>query len=161
MQWLSNPNVVGIFLAPPCGSASRARAIPMKRKRPGRTKISKANRLYHLTAQLVTWAQQEGCLICIENPHLLQFSFFQACQYGGTRPKRTMLAFNTDEFSTINKMCNGGHSHEKWGLQSNEKVFATSLEAAYPMQLARTIAAAFVLVLQRRGIRMPPDTCLK
>ena len=23
MQWLENPNVVGIFLAPPCGSASR------------------------------------------------------------------------------------------------------------------------------------------
>ena len=29
MQWLSNPNVIGIFLAPPCGTASRARAIPM------------------------------------------------------------------------------------------------------------------------------------
>jgi hypothetical protein len=76
MQWLSNPNVIGIFLAPPCGTASRARAIPMKPKRPGdppapkplrsdafpngipgmsffdRVKISKANRLYHLTAQL-------------------------------------------------------------------------------------------------------------
>ena len=77
MQWLSNLNVIGIFLAPPCGSASRARAIPLKRNRPGdpmppkpfrsnafpngiprmnfldRLKISKANKLYHLTSELV------------------------------------------------------------------------------------------------------------
>ena len=70
MQWLSNPRVVGLFLAPPCGSASRARAIPLQRKRPGdppapkslrsdqhpngipgirladREKISRANKLY-------------------------------------------------------------------------------------------------------------------
>ena len=32
MSWLQIPNVVGIFLAPPCGSASRARQIPLKRK---------------------------------------------------------------------------------------------------------------------------------
>ena len=35
MQWLSNENVIGIFLAPPCGSASRARSIPLKRKHLG------------------------------------------------------------------------------------------------------------------------------
>ena len=35
MQWFSNHRVVGLFLASPCGSASRARAIPLKRKRPG------------------------------------------------------------------------------------------------------------------------------
>ena len=35
MQWLSDSRVVGLFLAPPCGSASQARAIPLKRKRPG------------------------------------------------------------------------------------------------------------------------------
>ena len=75
MQWLPNPYVVGIFLAPPCGSASRARSIPLKRKSPGdppaprplrgnafpnglrflsfvdKMKISKANKLYHLTAK--------------------------------------------------------------------------------------------------------------
>ena len=30
-QWLAQENVVAIFLAPPCGSASRARQIPLKR----------------------------------------------------------------------------------------------------------------------------------
>ena len=29
MSWLQMPNVVGIFLVPPCGSASRARQIPL------------------------------------------------------------------------------------------------------------------------------------
>ena len=200
MQWLSNPSVLGIFLAPPCGTASRARAIPLKRKRPGdppapkplrsdafpngipgmsffeRMKISKANKLYHLTAQLVRWAAKEGCLICVENPqfslfwqttfmqevmHLLKFTIFQACRYGGTRPKRTMLAFNTEEFLAINKMCTGvsaKHQHDKWGLAGPEQQFATALEAAYPMTLAKTIAATFVQALENRGIRMPPET---
>lgn len=94
-QWLSNQFVVGIFLAPPCGSASRARNIPLKRKRdsgiaprapqPLRSdmylngsfvdaiKVSKANHLYHLTARLVEWATKQGCLFCVENP---QFSLF-------------------------------------------------------------------------------------
>ena len=72
MSWLQIPNVVGIFLAPPCGSASRARQIPLKRKfgckgngpRPLRTdefpngfpnlnptelsRVSLANQLYYL-----------------------------------------------------------------------------------------------------------------
>ena len=32
MSWLQIPNVVGIFLAPPCGSASRARQIPLEKR---------------------------------------------------------------------------------------------------------------------------------
>ena len=32
-SWLKNPRVVGVFLAPPCGTASRARSIKLKRKR--------------------------------------------------------------------------------------------------------------------------------
>jgi hypothetical protein len=87
-----------------------------------RLKISKANKLYHLTAKLVRWAVQEGCLFCVENPQfslfwqttfmqnvltLMQFTTFQACRYGSTRPKRTMLAFNAEEFATLNEMCDG------------------------------------------------------
>ena len=68
---------------------------------------------------------------------------------------------STEDFLTINKMCNGvsaQHRHEKWGLAGPEQRFATALEAAYPMTLARTIAAALVQALQNRGIRMPPET---
>ena len=71
-QWLAQENVVAIFLAPPCGSASRACQIPLKRAMgknshgplplrgdlhpngkpglsfPDRQRISLANKLYHL-----------------------------------------------------------------------------------------------------------------
>lgn len=192
MQWLSNENVIGIFLAPPCGSASRARSIPLKRKPkplrsnqhpnglPGlnfvdRIKISKANKLYFLTAKLIQWAVDHGCFFCVENlqfslfwqttfiqavVHLMQFTTFHSCMYGSSRPKRTMLGFNAKEFAVINKQCIGvskSHKHEAWGIHERSNQFATALETAYPMGLARMIAAQFVLALQRRGIRMPPD----
>ena len=200
-QCLANENVVGIFLAPPCGSASRARSIPLKRKRfedpaplaprPLRTdaypngipslpyvdaiKVSKANKLYFLTAQLVQWACNTGVIFCVENPqfsffwqtsfiqaviHLMEFTTFQSCCYGSTRPKRTMLAFNTPEFTAINAMCPGTsatHRHDKWGVAANNK-FATAMETAYPMPLARMIAIQFVVALQARGIAMPPES---
>ena len=143
MQWLPNPNVIGIFLAPPCGTASRARAIPMKRKRPGDPPAPKPLRsdafpkeipgMSFFRSRQDLQGQQTIPLDCI------CFTVFQTCRYGGTRAKRTMLAFNTEEFLTINKMCNGvsaQHRHEKWG-PGPEQRFATALEAAYPMTLAR------------------------
>ena len=38
MSWLQNANVIGVFLAPPCGSASRARQIPLKKRKFGGNK---------------------------------------------------------------------------------------------------------------------------
>ena len=72
-----------------------------------------------------------------------------------------MLAFNAEEFATINRMCDGetsSHKHEKWGLAADGTKFATSLEMSYPMKLARTIALQFVVALQRLRIQMPPET---
>ena len=69
-SWLKNPRVVGVFLAPPCGTASRARSMKRKRNAPeplldddspnglkslsfvNRMKISQANKLYHLTSSM-------------------------------------------------------------------------------------------------------------
>ena len=141
-----------------------------------RLKISKANKLYFLTSKLVQWAVAEGCIFCIENPqfnlfwqttfmqsviHLMNFTTFQTCMYGSKRPKRTMLGFNAEEFTVLNKMCSGvtsNHRHDSWGVHAGSNKFATSLETAYPTMLARAIAAQFVLALQNRGIRMPPET---
>ena len=92
---------------------------------------------------------------------LLQFTTFQACRYGSKRPKRTMLGFNVDEVSVINKMCEGTsstHRHEKWGIDASCNKFATALETAYPMPLVRMIATQFVVALQRMGIAMPHET---
>ena len=100
-SWLQNEQVLAVFLAPPCGSASRARQIPLKRKHFGhpsrrhhgprplrddanpnglpdlsdtdKQRVSLANQLYFLTAQIVQWAVENGVIICVENP---QFSLF-------------------------------------------------------------------------------------
>ena len=58
-------------------------------------------------------------------------------------------------------MCEGisaTHDHDKWGIFGPTQQFATSLETAYPMPLAGTIASAFVLALRHGGIKMPPET---
>ena len=104
-KWLDDPFVVGVFLAPPCGSASRARQIPLGKKgkltlrrhgpRPLRTgrhpngipflnsselsRISLSNKLYHLIAKVVRWAvRQVGCIFVVENP---QYSLFWATSF--------------------------------------------------------------------------------
>lgn len=106
-SWLRNKRIVGIFLAPPCGTASRAREIPLKRKRmttpgpkplrsddhpnglPGlgwvdKLKVSLANKLYHLTAKIVNWCTDHDIIVCVENPqHSLFWSttFWQAVSH--------------------------------------------------------------------------------
>ena len=141
-KWLDNPRVVGTFIAPPCGTASRARSIKLKRKRGGptplrtdacpnglpglsfvdRVKISQANKLYHLTAQVIKFAVARNILVCIENPQyslfwatsfwiqvagLLKYTVLHSCQYGSSRQKKTMLAHNHQAFSYICKKCTG------------------------------------------------------
>ena len=188
MSWINSRTVLGIFLAPPCGTASRARSIKLprnlKRKyhsepRPLRSnsqpngvsglgwldkfKISKANKLYHLTAQLVKHCVKEGLLVCVENlqyslfwattfwqqvSHLVMYSTFHTCQYGSKRLKRTMFAHNHPSFAAINMKCPGvssSHRHDKWGV--TKQGFATSEETAYPFVLAKTVAHAFAKAL--------------
>ena len=137
-------------------------------------KISKANKLYHLTAQLVRHCVKEGLLVCVENPqyslfwattfwqevaHLVMYSTFHTCQYGSKRLKRTMFAHNHPSFAAINMKCPGvssSHRHEKWGI--TKQGFATSEETAYPFVLARTVAHAFVKALLSLQLTAPADT---
>ena len=58
-------------------------------------------------------------------------------------------------------MCQGvtaTHRHQKWGLTGPNQRFATAMETAYPMPLARAIASAFLVALHNCGIKMPPET---
>ena len=204
-SWLQNPFVVGIFLAPPCGSASRARQIPFRRRfnyrgrnrarhgpAPLRTdlhpngvpglsetdlgRVSLANTSYHLTATLVRWACEVGCIVCVENPqcslywattfwlevaNLVSYPVFHSCQYGSLQKKRTTLAFNAFEFNVISYRCRGQnskHKHAAWGINSSTRKLATSEETAYPMGLAKLIAHCYVLALHRLQIQTPPET---
>ena len=100
-SWLQNEQVLAIFLVPPCGSASRARQIPLKRKRfghpaqghhgprplrddanvhglPGlsdtdKQRVSLANQLVFLTAQIVQWAVENGVIVCVCGKSAVQF----------------------------------------------------------------------------------------
>ena len=197
-QWLSHEFVVGIFLAPLCGSASRAREISLGKGckhvgprllrddehpngRPNltlqeRRRVSLANRLYHLTAELGLWAIRVGCIFCVENPQYslfwattfwtavadkFQYTIFHFRQYGSARKKKTMLAHNGPAFHAICAKCpgqNAKHKHAAWGVNSATKRFATSEETASPMGLAKMIANCFVVALQSKGVQMPPQS---
>ena len=87
---------------------------------------------------------------------LLTFTAHQACAYGSTRPKWTVLAHNCKTFERINKCCPGlslKHKHDAWGLTAQG--FATSQETAYPLQLAYEIAHAFASEAVHRGWKPP------
>jgi len=92
LQWLHSPLVVGVFLAPPCGTCSSARNIQLRDEKgrkiqgprplrsstwpeglPGlsdrdKARVSAANKLYDFVATIVTQAHSLGLLVVVENP---------------------------------------------------------------------------------------------
>jgi hypothetical protein len=96
-----------------------------------------------------------------EIAHLAMYSVFHSCQYGSSRKKKTMFAFNSAEFLAISAQCpgqNSKHKHARWGLNRHTNTFATSDEAAYPMGLACLIAVVFTRILLNNGIAPLPDS---
>ena len=103
--WLKSPNCVGMFAAPPCGTCSRARGIPIKLPngfliagpQPLRTdeqpngvsemsyvnrlRVSQANAIYHFITAAAEFSLENNKLVCIENPRLSLYwktTFFQS-----------------------------------------------------------------------------------
>ena len=178
-RWLAMPNCVGIWFAPPCGTASRAREIkgvpgppPLRSEKfpnglpqlKGQSllRVTLANQLYECVSDLVLEAASRNLVIGVENPrqslywrtsmfariaHLLQFTAFQSCAYGSRRPKWTAIAYTRGAFDCICKSCPGqscAQRHLPWGVAPEApNGFSTSLEAAYPLPLARALAHAF------------------
>ena len=90
--WMKSPLVVGIFIAPPCGTCSLARNIqlrnpqgkPIQGPRPLRSalhpqglpnltktenaRVSAANKLYEFVATLILFAHERGLIAVVENP---------------------------------------------------------------------------------------------
>ena len=105
-SWLQNPKVKAIFMAPPSGTASRARAANLKRKHPGsnnpvghkftplrtdrhpngipglsyvnRFRVSQSNKIFDLTARIVKFCVLHGIVVAVLSP---QFSFFWATTF--------------------------------------------------------------------------------
>ena len=160
----------------PLRSASQPNGLPFLSPL-NRARVSSANRLYEFVTKLVNLLIPLNIPIVIENPrsslywlttffqaikHHFKFTAHQACAYGGRRPKWTALAHTHDVFARINKCCPGesaSHKHAPWGFtfKNNERVFATSEEAAYPMELASEIAMAFKDVLHANSWILEPQ----
>ncbi len=83
-HYLSNENVIGVWMAPPCGTASKAREIQNGGPPPLRsdtcpdglinlsaadnTRVNKANALYWLTNRVALFCATHGLFFFIENP---------------------------------------------------------------------------------------------
>ena len=125
--WLKSPNCVGMFAAPPCGTCSRARGIPIKLPngfliagpQPLRTdsepngvsqmpyinrmRVSHANAIYHFITAAAEFCLDHDLLVCIENPRLSLYwktTFFL--------PLAHRLKF------TAHQACAYGSSRPKW-----------------------------------------------
>ncbi|CAE7222589.1 unnamed protein product [Symbiodinium sp. CCMP2592] len=86
MMWLSSPHVVGVFIAPPCGTSSRAREIALPEPSPAPlrsltfpdglphlsglnlVRVNRANQLYHFTTTICAEAHHRNLIIAVENP---------------------------------------------------------------------------------------------
>ena len=187
-RWLAMPNCVGVWFAPPCGTASRAREVkgvpgppPLRSEKfpnglpqlggQALLRVTLANQLYDCVSDLVLEAASRDLVIGVENlrqsfywrtsmfariAHLFQFTAFQSCAYGGRRPKWTAIAYTRGAFDGICKSC-PGHScaqrHLPWGVAPDApNGFSTSLEAAYPLTLARALAQAFFQACPPRAL---------
>ena len=72
----------------------------------------------------------------------IHYTDFQACAYGGHRPRWTRFAANFPEIAALCKQCDGQHGHLPWGLvyTASGTAFSTAMEAAYPRGLCDAIA---------------------
>ena len=129
--WLKSPNLAGVFVAPPCGTCSRARGIPVKLpngqtvqgpqplrsdSQPNglgklswidRQRVSSANKLYHFVTSIALECIQRGLIVCIENPRSSLYwktTFF--------KPLLQHLVF------TAHQACAYGSQRPKWIVSS-------------------------------------------
>ena len=104
MFWIGNPLLSAVFAAPPCGTCSRARDIPLPPPNsgpaplrsasypdglpsldgPSLSRVQAANACYQFLAQVATLCHSRGVLFACENPHRSWFwhtSFFQGISH--------------------------------------------------------------------------------
>ena len=126
-SWINSPSCMGVFCAPPCGTCSRARGIPIQLHNglkiagppPLRTdqhpdgvrhmsyvnrlRVSQANLLYKFVTAVALFCIQMGMIVVIENPRSSLYwktSFF--------RPLKKLLKF------TAHQACAYGSERPKW-----------------------------------------------
>lgn len=144
-QWIQAPNLLGVFMAPPCGTCSRARQIPVRSKngktlggpRPlrsdlqpngivglgwhERVRVSAANRLYEFLTEVALSCIATAKIVVIENP---RSSIYWLTDF--FKPLIPHLKF------TAHQACAYGSRRPKWtALAHNAESFG-SINACCP-----------------------------
>ena len=62
---------------------------------------------------------------------------FQACMWGGLRPKWTSIWTNVEELKELEAACDESHVHAPWSVTRDKQrwMFSTEEEAEYPDKL--------------------------
>ena len=169
-----------IWVAPPCGTASRARPKPLRSLlQPDgldslagwdKYKVETANQLYDAVYAITQCAVQLGICVAIENPtnsHYWNvastlkiqkefgdnFVTFHACAHGGTRDKSTSIWQSQHYFDSLALKCDRKHSHASWrpAMKDGRLQFPTAEEAAYPHLLCERIIACVMTQVLKMG----------
>ena len=149
-SWIQSPSCMGIFCAPPCGTCSRARGIPITlpngRKIAGpqplrtplmpdgvtkmswlnRRRVQSANTLYAFITKVVLYCLNLNLIVVIENPRSSLYwrtSFFA--------PLRRLLQY------TAHQACAYGSERPKWTVLAHNTLSLSSLSKTCP-GLSRT-----------------------
>ena len=164
LHWLKSPLIVGIFIAPPCGTCSMARyiklrdasgkplpgPIPLRSQQfpegiPGlegrnRARVSAANRLYDFVSTVILQALTLKIIIVVENP---RSSLFWLTRFWKVVAKHFTY--------TAHQACSYGGDRPKWTvLASNHKAFH-SINLSCPGVSASHVHKPWGLVHTQQG----------
>ena len=147
-------------------------------------KVAAANDLFRLCLHVILFCVKRNVLVSVENPgnsltwaelvellrqefprdfadayNFLQMVQFHACCFGSKRRKLTGWLGTPKVFQSLQQHCQGDHEHEPFGVHHvfGQWKFDTSLEAAYPRQLAQAVAACLSAVAKQRGFSLTPQ----
>ena len=173
---LERHKVIYVHIAPPCSTSSRAREMQSQPSDPAPLRsmqepdgikglsfqrVSNANRLYRLCADIAITCHAKDIWWSIENPSSslmwltsplldlfrkvpdVHFATFHNCVYGGDRPKETTLWTSCQALSSLSVRCHPDmkHVHKPWGREADGS-WSTSSEASYPKGLCKHWAHA-------------------
>lgn len=137
-----------------------------------------ANDLFEYTCKLFKKAVQAGILATVENPknsyfwvtdwflHLMKtcrlfVADFHVCMLGGTRNKWTRIVANFQEIQQLSIECDKSHDHEPWRFAQDsdgKRVWATSLESAYPRKMCIALVQSVLQVAHSFGLILQPQS---
>ena len=173
---LDSPNLCYIHFRPPVTpgrSLQHPDGLPDLEARDSAlfSRVSRVNKLWDLTGEILRRAFQAGVLFSCENPvtsHLwassgfaplaidlpLLRTTFDHCAYGGSRPKTSLLLHCVPLLSSLDQRCDGRHQHASWSPAVGALNRLDDL--SYPSQLCRDWANLLVQQLVTLGAHAPP-----